>query len=247
MAIKGKSKSRPKQVARAPRREPVEVRPPFFARRWVQVTAAVVVGVLAMMFFVWVTNSIREERRTNAANEAADKAGASKRTAGLAWQGAVEGAVSRLGTVNPSVVPDIFKTLNSEIDQMVKQGTVSDQAETVFKAGRASAARSVKALQNFDLSGTISNKGFDVADAQYFTTSRDDLVAAIRAYERAAEAALIAVRLHGTPAFTDQVNLADELRQDANAMFQSAWSTYQSALGSAGIAPKPPSTGIGGG
>jgi hypothetical protein len=247
LAIKGKSKSRPKQVARAPRHDPVEVKPPIFARRWVQVTAAVVVGVLAMMFLVWVTNSIREERRTNAANEAADRAGASKRTAGLAWQGAVEGAVSRIGTVNPSVVPNIFTTLNADIDQMVKQGTVSDKAETVFEAGRKSAAASVKALQNFDLSGTISNKGFDVAEALYFTQSRDGLVAAIRAYQRAAEAALIATRLHGTPAFEDQVTLADELRQDANAEFQTAWSTYQSALGAAGIAPKPPSTGIGGG
>lgn len=247
MAIKGKSKSRPKQVARAPRHEPVVVKPPLFARRWVQVTAAAVAGVLVMLFVVWVTNNIRQERRTNAANQAADQAGASKRTAGLAWQGAVEGAVSRLGTVNPSVVPNIFTTLNTEIDQMVQHGTVGKHADVVFRAGKESAGKSVKALQNFDLSGTISNKGFDVAEAQYFTESRDRLVAAIQAYERAAEAALIATTLHGTPPFSDQVNLADELRQDANAEFQSAWSTYQSALGAAGIAPKPPSTGIGGG
>jgi hypothetical protein len=249
MAIKGKSKtkSRPRPAARAPRHEPVVVKPPLLARRWVQVAAALVAGVLIMLFVIWATNNVREERRTNAATAAAEKAGASKRSAGLAWQSQVEGAVSRLGTVNPSVTPDVFKSLNAAIDQMVKQGTVPAPARRIFQAGAKSAEKSVNALKNFDLATTIASKGFDVAEAEYFTESRDRLVAAIQTYQRAAEAAIIATQLEGTPHFKVQATLADHLRSDANAQFQTAWSTYQSALGSAGIAPKPPSTGIGGG
>ena len=64
MAIKGKSrtKSRPKQVARAPRREPVVVKPPLFQRRWLQLTAAFILGVLAMSIVVWVSHGVHRQR-----------------------------------------------------------------------------------------------------------------------------------------------------------------------------------------
>ena len=42
MAIKGKGKTKSRPPARAPRPAPVVRKPPFFARRWVQVVAALV-------------------------------------------------------------------------------------------------------------------------------------------------------------------------------------------------------------
>ncbi len=83
MAIKSKKpRSKPKQVARAPRREPVAVPTPFLSRRWVQAVAVFVVGVFAMTFFVWLTNGLRSN---DAEAEAAAEA-ATKRQAAMAYQ-----------------------------------------------------------------------------------------------------------------------------------------------------------------
>jgi hypothetical protein len=62
MAIKGKRKPKSKPVARAPRRAPVQVAPPWPQRRWVQVTAAFIVGLFVMTLFVWITNGLRQDR-----------------------------------------------------------------------------------------------------------------------------------------------------------------------------------------
>lgn len=247
MAIKGKSrtKSKPKQVARAPRHEPVIVKPPVFARRWVQVVAAMLVAAFAVMVLIWVTNGLRQDKRTKADAAAVRTTGASKRTAGLAWQSVVQGAVNRVGTTTAPLPPDLFKALNAAIDTMKKKNTVPKDAATTFTAGAADAAKSVADLTNFDMPGTIKNKGFDVAGAEYFTESRDRLVYALTSYQRAAEAALVAAKAPDAQrkALTA---IADHLRSDANTEFTTAWSIYQSALGSAGIATTPTSTGAGG-
>lgn len=246
MAIKGKNrtKSKPKQVARAPRHEPVIIKPPLAMRRWVQVTAGALAGALVVMAVVWVTNNLRQEKAEKAAAAAAHTAAANKLTAGQAWQGAVTGAISRVGTVDPSLTPEIFKSMNAAIDQMVKNNTVPGPAVKIFEAGASSAKKSVKSLSEFDLTGTIKDQGFDVAEAEYFTGSRDRLIASLTTYQRAAEAALLAA--NATPEQRKELAAqADNLRSDANTQFQTAWAVYQSAIGAAGIAPTPPA-GLGG-
>ena len=66
MAIKGKKRSKQRSAPRAPRREPVALPTPFLRRRWVQLTAVFLLGILAMVVFVWVTNNLR-------ANEAEER------------------------------------------------------------------------------------------------------------------------------------------------------------------------------
>jgi hypothetical protein len=250
MAIKGKNrtKSKPKPLARAPRREPVIVKPPLPARRWVQVTAALLVGAFAFMTAVWVTNGLRQDGRdkdARAAAAAAHSADATRQTAGQTWKQTVEGAMSQVGTVDPTLTPNIFVAMNKAIDEMVKKDTVPPPAVKIFKAGAKSAKKAVDDLTNFDLTGTIKDKGFDAAGAGFFTESRDRLAAAIGLYQRAAEAALLAARAPDAER-KPLAALADHLRSDANAQFQAAWTIYQSALGSAGIGPKAP-TGLGSG
>jgi hypothetical protein len=246
MAIKGKSKTRnrPKQVARAPRHEPVVVKPPLLARRWVMVVAAALVGAFGVMVVIWATNNVREEHRANEARAAAQTTGASKRTAALAWQAAVTDATSPLGQTDPSLPPNIFVDMNKAIDQMVK-GKVPPSAVKTFQTAQKNAAKSVKGLSNFDLAAAIKDKGFEVSEAQYFTESKDRLIAAIQTYQRAAEAALLAAKAPADQ-LKGMASLADHLRSDANTQLQSMWTIYQSALGSAGISPKPPA-GLGGG
>lgn len=246
MAIKGKSrtKSKPRPVARAPRHEPVVVKPPLLVRRWVQVTAALVVGAFAAVVVVWATNGLRKDSHDKAAASAAQSTGATKRAAGLAWQSTVEGAMNQIGTLNAPLPPDLFKTMNHDIDVMKKQGTAPGDALKVFAAAVTSAKKAIGDLTNFDLTSTISGKGFDVGGAEYFTESKDRLNSAIKTYQRAAEAAIRAVHATGAE-HTNLTTLADNLRSDANTEFQTAWGIYQSAIGAAGIATTPTGAGSG--
>ena len=59
MAIKGKGKTKSRSVARAPKRGPVPVPVPFVQKRWVQVTAAVIVGFLAFWLLTWVIDGLQ--------------------------------------------------------------------------------------------------------------------------------------------------------------------------------------------
>ena len=80
MAIKGKGKTKNRQPARAPRRTPVPVKPPFFARRWVQLVAALLIGMGIVWFLVWVTNGIRASRDSDQAAKIAIPRIAQRRT-----------------------------------------------------------------------------------------------------------------------------------------------------------------------
>ena len=74
MAIKGKRKSKQRAVPRAPRRDPVPVPVPFVRRRWVQVVAAFLLGVVAMTLFVVVTNAVRDAgAESDAAAQASER------------------------------------------------------------------------------------------------------------------------------------------------------------------------------
>jgi hypothetical protein len=61
MAIKSKGKTKARPASKGPRRGPVPVPKPFAQRRWVQLTALFIAGLLAMTVFVWATNGLRRE------------------------------------------------------------------------------------------------------------------------------------------------------------------------------------------
>ena len=75
-----------------------------------------VVGAFAVMVVIWVTNGLRQDKRTKDAAAAVRTTGASMRTAGLAWQSTVQGAMNRVGTTTAPLPPDLFKALNAAID-----------------------------------------------------------------------------------------------------------------------------------
>src|SRR6266581_2032706 len=131
MAIKGKARTRnrPKQVARAPRREPVEVKPPLFQRRWLQLTATFILGVLAMSVIVWVVTNLH---RDHAQQEAADAA-SKRHAASLAWQGAVQQAFKPVGSSSQAgQAPVAFPAMTTALASMQKDGTVPEGADKVF-------------------------------------------------------------------------------------------------------------------
>lgn len=241
MAIKGKTKSRSRAgrpPARAPRREPVVVRPPFAQRRWVQLVAALVAGAFAVVTAVWVTNGLRQQRSDDAEAGAA----ATRRAAALEWQSVFEGELGKIGTVSPTTQPAVFPELSSVIDGLAKdeepagaQRTIDD-AITQAKAG-------AKALEGFDLTGTIADQGFDVAQTNYLLSSQGRVARALRLYREAGLVARLAVATVGA----QRVALAERaaaIEAEAQALLNEGWTDYQQVIFAVGLGQAPAPTGI---
>src|SRR5512141_2296647 len=107
MAIKGKGKTRTKQPARAPRRAPVPVKPPFAQRTWVKATAAFIAGVFLMSMCWWVWENLDKDR--NAKKAASDQAQQAEAIG--AWRAQIESSLANLGQVQGGSVPQIAPTL----------------------------------------------------------------------------------------------------------------------------------------
>jgi hypothetical protein len=246
MAIKGKSKRRsaPKQVARAPRREPVAVKPPVFQRRWLQVVSAFLLGMLALMALIWFTNGLRSSRQKDAA--AADAA--TKLKAAQSWQAAVDGSVGKLGTAQQGLPPTVFPEMSAALDQMKKDGTAPTGAADTFGSAAKSAGSAAHTLTAFDLAGTISGKGFDQTEAASFTSSKDGLIGALELYQKSAQVGTQALEASG-PQRLALAKIASDLRDQANADLDRAWTLYQAALAAGGAAsvPNGPIAGLPGG
>jgi hypothetical protein len=252
MAIKGKRKPKSKPVARAPKRAPVQVTPPWPRRRWVQVTAAFVVGLFVMTLFVWITNGLRQDRaNADAAASASAQADAAtkKLKAATAWQTAADGALSQVGTLNQGLPPTVFADMSAAIDTMDTKGTVPAGAEQTLTDAQAAAKKAVDTLTAFDLVGTIRNKGFNELQAAAFTNSKERMIEGLQLYGQAAEVAALAAKATD-PAQAEKLSkVAADLRDSAALVFNAGWQEYQSALRAGGVAniPAGPIPGLPGG
>ena len=243
MAIKSKkNRSKSKQVARAPRREPVPVPTPLLARRWVQVVAAGFVGFFVMMVLVWVTNGVRSNDTTS---DAAAKA-ATKRTAATAYQAAVEEAVSTVGVLNPGVLPTVFPDMLQTLEQMQK-GQTPENAATVFDDAATSAGKATAAIVKFNVAEKIRDQGFNSTEATVFTSSAQQLSLALQQFQRCAQTGVDAVAAtEGAPAGTasdDLLTITQGMCDSAQAQLSQAWGDYQAALQAGGIIQAPAGAG----
>jgi hypothetical protein len=233
MAIKGKGKTKSRPPARAPRREPVEVKPPFFLRRRVQVIGAFLAGIMVMVLGTWVTNGLRQQ---NAADQA--KADASKqRSAGLAWQSTVETSIGAIGTIAPGAPPTILPAVGTTIAAIQKGKVPPDAAKTLQQA-QDEAKSAIDAISKVKLADQVRDKGFTVAEVNYFLNSQTRIVEALQLYSRAAGVAAIAADAsgHTQPALADE---AASIQATADQILQEGWSDYQQALFASGISQSP--------
>lgn len=240
MAIKGKNKSRAKQrsAPRAPRHEPVAPPTPLHSRRWVVFSAGALLGVLAMVVLVLVTNSLRSgDEEAEAESDAARR-----RAAATAYQQAVRGAYSQVGVVQPGLPPTIFADMDAALDALAK-GKPPAGAEKTFQQAAGDAARASKDLAAFDVAETIRDQGFnDPIASSSFTGSAKTLKGVLDLYRQAARVAASAVSFGGA----ERQRLADvavDLRDTASAELIGGWTQYLQALQAGGI-PEPPGGGL---
>jgi hypothetical protein len=233
MAIKGKGRTKTRQPVRAPRREPVPVPVPFVQRRWVQLTAAFVAGLLIFMGGVWLTNGLRDQDEA----ERATQQELVRRRAGAAWQALVQDEVGTLGTVTlvapPAILPQVSSTLGALVDRTPKDATAT------LRTSAADARRVRGAIEAYALSDEIGGKGFQAAEVLRYLSARDELLTALSLYEEAARLGVAAARLdvEDRGPVVAQAQALAAMAEAALARFQ----THQiESLSAAGIRPEEP-------
>jgi hypothetical protein len=238
MAIKGKGKTRGRQPARAPRRAPVQVKPPLFVRRRVQVSLAFVAGVVLMIGVVWITNGLRSQR---AADDAAAEASA-QRAVGQKWKSQVEGALGKVGTSSPGVPPVLFAAVSDAITSLQK-GHDPGVGATAFEDARANAKLAIDPLESYDLVGQVAGKGMSKGQADWFLNSKTRFVESLQLYRQAAALASLAANASGE----ERTTLADraaDVEATAAEILQDGWQDYTNALASVQIVETPALTGL---
>ena len=232
MAIKGKGRTRTRQPARAPRREPVPVPVPLARRRGVQLLTTFVAGLLVFWGGVWLTNGLRAEgvADTDRAQEL------KRRQAGTAWEQEVRTEVGEIGDVTPGrppvILPEVRTTLRG-----LRRNTPDEAVETLQDAA-ARARTATDALGEFDLTGTVRDKGFDAAGVLRFLSARDELVTAIDLYREAALLGVIAARLDGAVR-ADQLERAESILAAADTAISRYYLDQTEALAAAGVSQQP--------
>ncbi len=240
MAIKGKGKTKQRPVARAPKREPVVVKPPLWARRWVQLTSMFVLGLLFAALVVWIWVGIHREDATSA-----DAAKASRKTGALQqWQTAVDGAFGAVGTVSQGQTPVVLPDLATAIASL-KKGQVPDGATKALAGFAKSAQTAKKQLSQFDASTIISNAdAFSTYEAQKVLDSQENLVLSLGLFASSAQVARQAAEAVG-PQIKALAVQASSLGSQANQTLKDAYNSYLDVLVSTGvISLAPPSQSL---
>ena len=235
MAIKGKGRTKARRPVRAPRREPVPVPVPFVRRRWVQLTAAFIAGLLIFMGGVWLTNGLRDQDDP----ERATQQELVRRRAGTAWQTLVQEQVGALGTVTIEAPPAILPQVGSTLAALTEADRVPEDAVETLRTSAADAKEARDAIEAYALSGEIGGKGFRPEQVLRYLSARDELLTALSLYEEAARLGAAAARLD--PADREPVVAQ---AQAVVAMAEAALARFQThqieALSAAGIRPEQP-------
>jgi hypothetical protein len=241
MAIKSKGRSKGRQVARAPRREPVQVKPPFFQRRWVQVALAFAAGVALVCFLIWVTNGIRTSRTDEqAANEQTDM-----KTALSQWKSTVETQIQTVGQLQQQgVAPLMAPGLAPAVAALADGKAPALSAQDLAKLG-GQLRQAADTLAAYDLTKVIRNKGFDVGETDRILSARTGFVTALNTYREAAVVASIAAAA-SDPQRAQLGASAKRLNDDADVALQEAWRGYGNALYLVGLTSGVATTPAGG-
>ena len=232
MAIKGKGRTRARQSVRAPRRGPVPVPVPFARRRGVQVVAAFLAGLLVFWGGIWLTNGLRAQE-TSEQNREQELL---RRRAGAAWEDLVTTEVGAIGQITegrpPVLLPQVREVVSGLAEKPPKGasdtlGTAAEDAKTAMDA-----------IDAYELSSSVADKGFDQGQVLRFLSARDELLTAIEFSRQAALVGVLAVDLDGQDRRTALVR-AEALLADADAALLRFQNHHTEALAAAGIIRQP--------
>jgi hypothetical protein len=243
MAIKGKGRSKTRQVTRAPRQGFTPPPVPWFSRRWVQLTAALLAGILISAVFAWVRGNLRAASRDREERQQQ----AEMRTVMQRYQAGMEPILSQVGTPQPPVFlafPRLGETIDafSKGDASIREATETASAteKTASDAGDAMAKVDASTLlqQHQDLPATFTRE---------VATSKSALSHAVTMYEESAALLGLAADATGDEQ-ADLLSSAKELQTSADTLFADGYRNYFDAQVDAGTyQPSQPASGLPGG
>lgn len=232
MAIKGKGRTRTKQPVRAPRRGPVPVPVPFVRRRGVQVVAAFLVGALVFWGGVWLTNGLRAQDTSERDREQE----LLRRRAGAAWENLVATEVGAIGQIQEGRPPVILPQVRSVITGLAEK-TPRDAVSTLQTAAD-DASEAIDGIAGYQLSSSLSDKGFEKEEVLRFLSARDELANSIQLYREAALLGVLAADLEGKDR-RGTIARAESLLNLADAAVLRFQTDQTEALAAAGIIRQP--------
>ena len=192
MAIKGKGRTKTRQPVRAPSRGPVPVPVPFAKRRGVQALAAFLAGLLVFWGGIWLTNGLREQDRT-AQRRRAGAAAPPRRLRMEDLHRDPAGHDRHRPGGDPPRGPSRHRPCAHP-----NSPSAPPRPATETLRGAAVEAKTVSdEIGGYDLSGTITDKGFDRGEALRFLAARDELVTSLTLMRQAALLGVAAARLDG--------------------------------------------------
>jgi len=243
MSIKNKGKTRQRPVSRGPRHEPVPVPVPFARRRWVQLVSMFIVGMVTLSAILWAWHGFQGYRSDD---RAATQLAGRQQALGQ-WKAVLEAQMTAVNAQLQGEIPPVIGTdISSAVDALAKgqdpKATASDLSSSADEFGKAA-----DAIDKFDLSGTISSSGgFDAEGSVSLTSSKVELVEALRAYEQAGKLAALAIAANGDT----RAALAKDAKASlasASSLLQSGWIKYSSILTQNDMSASGTASGLGGG
>lgn len=235
MAIKGKGKTKSRSVARAPKRGPVPVPVPFVQKRWVQVTAAVIVGFLAFWLLTWVIDGLQ------ANDEEAQRA--EQRTVLQEWQAQVESDLAEVGQFRDPAPPVIVPQVRATADRIAK-GRPSDLEPADLEEIATQLEDAATAVASYPLADRVRDMGFGLTADQVLST-KTEFEVALGVYRQAALLAAAAAEAEDPEVAESLATRAVEVFDQAEALMREAHRKYTLALGAAGIVLADPAAGGG--
>jgi len=215
MAIKGKGRTKSKPAARAPRAQPVQVKPPLFRRPWMIALVSFLVGMGVVWVAVWATNGLRENDRDAARTANAEEV----RTVVRQWANTVDATIGQIQDAAPgSGQVVVFTPLTTTLDALAKNEDAKDAAD-IAKTAQDQTQAAITALSDVDLPGVIRGHDLDVATANYLLNSKARMVAGLELYARVAA-------LVREAATTGDPDVADALIEEATQLAPLAKQTF---------------------
>lgn len=228
MAIKGKNRSRSKTKAVTPGPKPVYVEPkrPLLARRWFQVTAGLVILVLAAAGILYGVARERSQTRERERREAQARALEEYRNR----IDPVLAGIGQAGQGTFSVLPEVVQGIEA-----LRRGSEGGaQVRAQARAGAKAAADAADALQAIDPIEIV--RGLPVEVVQSVIGAHDGMTDGVRLYRQVAQTVLRAAGAAGAERQT-LVELAAELEPIAREVFEGGYGRYLAAQADAGLDP----------
>src|SRR5436190_7021717 len=182
MAIKGKGRTKARPVARGPRPAYTAPPVPWFSRRWVQVMAAFVAGILAVALFAWVRGNLQQER----ADRADRQRQAAERTLLLHHQGRMDPILSQIGQAHPPLFV-AFPALGQAIDDLQGGKTSPSKASDTASTTQSQAKKAAQSMDAVDTASILRpHPGLPGTFTRDVSTSKSAMSHAVAMYEQAA-------------------------------------------------------------